>query len=182
MMQSIQVLKRNRSRSERENETQNRTFWACFVMDRLIFCGKSQPLALPLDRMTIYLPVGDLDFAFGTSATVRYTITDIANDETGLELHNTIDHWYSVLVRGFDICASVLEFVMSGGRRQAGMSRPENCPWMPTSPWNARYETLKRWRSHQSQRLQYPLCPVAIHASMGHGESVAYINLLYFVW
>lgn len=182
MMQSIQLLKHDRSLSERESDTQNRTFWACFVMDRLIFCGKSQPLVLPMDRMTIHLPVGDLDFAFGKSSSIRYTIRDIYRDPVGLELHNNVDHRYSVLIRGFDICAKVLELVISGGRRQAGMSKPENCPWVSSSPWNILYRDLEKWRTQQCQRLQYPLSPVATHVSLGHGESVAYINLLYFVW
>ncbi|TVY52771.1 putative transcriptional regulatory protein, partial [Lachnellula cervina] len=181
MMQSIQVLKRDRNYSERERETQNRTFWACFVMDRLIFCGKSQTLLLPMERMTIHLPVGDLDFTFGESSNIRYTNLDIAKDPIGLELHNTIDHQYSVLVRGSDICAKVLEFISSGGRRQPEMSEPDKCPWRTTSPWNFIYENLEKWRSLQCRRLQYPLSPVATHVSLGNGESFAYINLLYYV-
>lgn len=182
MIQSIQVLKRDRNYSEREKETQNRTFWACFVMDRLIFCGKSQTLLLPMDRMTCHLPVGDLDFAFGNTSNIRYTNMDITRNSVGLELHNTIDYQYSVLVRGFDICAKVLEWVISGGRRQPGMSEPENCPWMSTSPWNSIYGNLEKWRSMQCLRLHYPLSPVAIHVSVGNGEPFAYINLLYYVW
>lgn len=177
-MQSLQVLKADNVRTEREHEIQNRTMWGCFVMDRLIFCGKCQPLALPLERMTIHLPIGEQDFAFGRSSGPRYMLTDIQRHAS---IFDSIDNYYSVLVRGFDIWAKILEFVTSGGRRQPGMSALENCPWVEGSPWRKLHDSLGDWRSRQSERLQYPSSSVAVHVSLGHGESFAFVNLIYFV-
>lgn len=181
MMQSLQVMKVDPPRTEKDDEIYNRTYWACFVMDRLVHCGKSQPYALPLEQMTIHLPIGEQDFAFGVASAPRLTNKDLmANPSMSRDLETT-NNFYSVLVRGFDIWARVLEFVSNGGRRQPGMNKSNNCPWVHGSPWRSIYDSLEDWRSRQSARLKYPSSPVAVQVSLGHGESFAFVNLVYYV-
>ncbi|RDW57296.1 hypothetical protein BP5796_12746 [Coleophoma crateriformis] len=62
------------------------------------------------------------------------------------------------------------------------MSTPENCPWMHTSPRKVIYEDLESWRSHQGERLRFPLNSVTIHVSLGYGEMFCYVNILYYEW
>ncbi|KAH8817122.1 putative fungal-specific transcription factor [Xylogone sp. PMI_703] len=181
MVQSHQILKKDQPLSGIEHEVLNRTFWACYVMDRIVFCGKSQPLTLPLERMSVHLPVSDPDFAFGCFASPHYTINDLEQDTRAAEIHGDMDHCYSILVRGLDVCHKILEWVVNGGRKQSGMTRPENCPWSSNSTWSLLNRYLNTWRSQQSQRLHYPHNPIGVHISMGRGESVAYINLIYYV-
>lgn len=176
-MQSIQILKKDRNLDELELQSLNRTFWACFVIDRLIFCGKSQPLALPIEKMRIHLPVGKLDFAFGKPSSSLYTISDLDHDARAAELHGNIDHCYSVLIRGIEVCAKIFEWVINGGRRQQGMAKQENCPWMTNSPWNILSHELESWRSQQSPQLHYPLNKMSIYISLGYGESAAFVIL-----
>ena len=162
--------------SDLEQEVFNRTFWSCFIMDRLVLCGKSQPFTLPLRQMSIHLPIGDQDFAFGQSSSPRIEISGIHEG-----LHNNIDYSYSILVRGFDIWARILKWVLNGGRRQPGMTVLANCPWTPSSPWRDLYDELDRWRQMQHQRLKFPEVPIAGHVSLGHGEQFAFINLIYYI-
>lgn len=182
-MQSLQVTSFGREQSEKEAEIQNRTFWACFIMDRLIFCGRSQPLALPLEKMSIHLPIGEQDFAFDQPNVSHMTYQELDKliSTSDFEGCDTIDNFYSVLVRGFDIWAKILDFVISGGRRQPGMAMQENCPWIAGSPWKTIHDKLAVWRSHQSKRLQYPASDVITHVFLGHGEPFAVINLLYYI-
>jgi hypothetical protein len=65
MVQLLHTMSKSGDPTDLQLECLNRTFWSCYVMDRLIVCGKPQPLTLPLDDMEIRWPVGQRDFAFG---------------------------------------------------------------------------------------------------------------------
>ncbi|KAH7363825.1 putative fungal-specific transcription factor [Rhexocercosporidium sp. MPI-PUGE-AT-0058] len=173
MMQSLDAMKTKRDQPEIDGEIYNRTFWACFVMDRFIFCGKSQPRALPLERMPIQVPIGEEDFAFGVSGHAGRSIS--TSDPF------TNNEYSAVLVGGFEIWSKVLDLIISGGRRKPNMSRPENCPWVKGSPWKTLIDGVEDWRSQQSDRLKFPSTSVAVHVSLGYGEKFAYVNLLYYV-
>jgi hypothetical protein len=176
MIQTMESMRSATSISELEQEIYNRTFWSCFIMDRLVLCGKTQPFTLPLGQMSIHLPIGDQDFAFGQSSTPRVYVGDVVHSE-----HGTVDHAYSILVRGFDIWARILKWVVNGGRRQPGMTALKNCPWVPGSPWRVLRDDIESWRQSQHQRLKFPGVRIADHISLGHGEQFAYINLIYYI-
>lgn len=150
-------------------------------MDRLIFCGRGQPLALPLQKMTIHLPIGEQDFAFGQSTAPRIRYKDLDVITAGSDTFDTVDNYYSVLIRGLDIWYRAFDFVVSDGRRRPGMAKPENCPWVESSPWRSIHDSLESWRAHQTCRLRYPSSDVATHVSLGHGEAFAFVNLIYYV-
>ncbi|CZR56852.1 uncharacterized protein PAC_06741 [Phialocephala subalpina] len=176
MIQSFETMKGPTKLSELNQEIYNRTFWSCFIMDRLVFCGKSQPFTLPLEQMCIHLPLGDQDFAFGQPSIPRIFVNDDRES-----IHNGIDYSYSILVRGFDIWARILKWVINGGRRQAGMTKPVNCPWAPGSPWRNLFDDLNRWRQMQQPRMRYPDVRAAGHVSLRQGEQFTFINLIYYV-
>ncbi|CAK7225684.1 hypothetical protein SEUCBS140593_005987 [Sporothrix eucalyptigena] len=175
MMQSLLVLWKPSSTSSIEQEERNRTFWGCFVMDRMVFCGQPQPWVLSMYASNVKWPAGEQDYVFGPS-----TPTATTDDSPG---GSDIDHYYGLLVRGFDIWARVLQFVVNGGRRQPGLCRPENHPWVTGSPWRLPYEELQLWRAHMDPRLRYPETAVAGHAALGNGnaEQFAYVNLIYYI-
>jgi hypothetical protein len=176
MIQSFETMNGPTMLSDSDQEIYNRTFWSCFIMDRLVFCGKSQPFTLPLDQMRVHLPVGDQDFAFGQSSAPRVYVHDNYDD-----IYNSIDYSYSILVRGFDIWARILKWVINGGRRQPGMTKSANCPWTPGSPWRNLFEDLNHWRQMQLPRMKYPDVRAAGHVSLHQGEQFTFINLIYYV-
>lgn len=179
MMQSLLILIKPGTLLELEQEVQNRTLWSCFILDRLIFCGKSQPPALSISSLYTHWPIGERDFAFGQSSGPRHVMIE----GQGLLQHmkGDIDHYYSILVRGFDIWSRILKWIVSGGRRQQGMCLPENHPWIEGSPWRSMYDELCAWRELHEPRIRYPETQVEGHASLGQGEICGYLNLLYFV-
>ncbi|RDW86001.1 hypothetical protein BP5796_04326 [Coleophoma crateriformis] len=176
MIQSLETMNDPKKHSELDQEIYNRTFWSCFIMDRLVICGKSQPFTLPLDQMHIHLPIGEQDFAFGQSSDPWAYIGNTNENSS-----TSIDHSYSILVRGFDIWARILKWIINGGRRQPGMTALVNCPWTPGSPWKSLLDEIESWRQMQQPRLKYPGIKAAGHISLGHGEQFAYINLIYYV-
>ena len=168
--------------SEIENEVHNRTYWSCFVMDRMISCGLTQPLALPVSEMKIHLPIGEEDFAHGKCSVPRLTLKQLERTKESISGYATIDYSFSILIRGYEIWARLEKWIMNGGRRQSGMSDPQNCPWKSTSPWWSIAEDLKIWRQHQDERLCYPSSSVLVNAMFGKAEVFAYLNLLYYLW
>lgn len=176
IIQSLETMRGREMANELKQEIYNRTYWSCFIMDRLVFCGKSQPFTVPLEQMRIHLPIGDQDFAFGQISTPRIYIAEIREGD-----HTGIDHSYSILVRGFDIWARILKWVINGGRRQPGMTLLANCPWTTGSPWKTLFDQLSLWRRTQQPRMKYPGVKTSGHVSLNHGEQFAYINLIYYV-
>ncbi|KAE8389360.1 hypothetical protein BDV23DRAFT_194428 [Aspergillus alliaceus] len=165
---------------------ENRTMWACFIMDRMISSGTYNPPMLPLsemEKLKVSRPLSTVEFAFGTSASLwsgatGQNITWPERQPSGLL---DITQCYEILVSGFDIWAQVMTFIFNDGRRAPGMCAPENCPWVPGSPWSRTKAQLERWRAGQHDRLYYPSNSVAIHMTLGYGESFTYINLLYYL-
>lgn len=184
MMQSLLVLWRPSSSTcnSIEQEERNRTFWGCFIMDRMVFCGQPHPFVLSMCSSNVRWPAGEQDFIFGETKTAEERRDDGATWENDL-LPSNIDHYYGLLVRGFDIWARVLQFVVNGGRRQPGLCRPENHPWVAGSPWRLPHDELQMWRKNTDKRLRYPETAVAGHAALGNGnaEQFAYINLIYYI-
>jgi hypothetical protein len=175
MMQILESMRGPENPSERQQETQNRTFWGCFIMDRLVFSGKSQPMILPLKQVNIHLPVGDQDFAFGQTATQRVDVREFLEGKSDSPID--MDHYYTILVLGFDIWARILKWIINGGRRQPEVPPP----WTAGSAWRSLYEELQNWRQFQQSRMRYPETSVAVQISLGNGESFAYVNLIYYV-
>ncbi|KAH8901122.1 hypothetical protein GQ53DRAFT_614883, partial [Thozetella sp. PMI_491] len=179
MMQSLLVLTKPASLTEAERQSHNRTLWSCFVLDRLVFCGRAQPFALSISSLHTHWPIGEQDFAFSQ---VSHALHDTGEEQGPLEyMEGDMDHYYGVLVRGFDIWARILKFIVSGGRRQHGLCLPENHPWVEGSPWGLLYRELQSWRECKDTRLRYPDVTVEGHAALGQAEEFGYINLVYYV-
>ncbi|KAH8433933.1 fungal specific transcription factor domain-containing protein [Aspergillus melleus] len=195
IMQAIHSLRVTRYPLDTEADTrndvmsvaiENRVFWACFIMDRMVSSGTYNPPMLPMSEMEklgILRPLSTVEFAFGT---------DLASHSLGIEEslmrsehHPTglldITQSFEILVSGFDIWAQVMTFILNDGRRAPGMCAPQNCPWVPGSPWSRTRSQLERWRASQHDRLYYPNNGVVAHMSLGYGESFTYSNLLYYV-
>lgn len=158
-----------------------RTFWACFIMDCTINSGTYNPRMLPLSEMQklkVPRPSNFVDFAFGSDGGMAF-----ANPSIGLGTSGHLDlmQSFEITVTGFDIYAQAMAFIFNNGRCAPHMCTPENCPWVLGSPWSRCRNRLEEWRSNQHQRLHYPRHSVAVHMTLGHGESFVYLNLLYYL-
>ncbi|KAF7716625.1 Fungal Zn(2)-Cys(6) binuclear cluster domain-containing protein [Penicillium ucsense] len=165
---------------------QNRTMWACFIMERLISSGTYNPPMLPLSEMEkikVLRPFSAVEFAFGTDSTSQRS--SMVQSLATLQNRNShlldITQAFEVLVAGFDIWTHVMTFVLNDGRRAPEMCAPRNCPWVPGSPWSNTRERLVEWRANQHHRLHYPQNSVVAHITLGYGESFTYVNLIYYL-
>ncbi|KAF3384394.1 hypothetical protein F1880_002656, partial [Penicillium rolfsii] len=165
---------------------QNRTMWACFIMERLISSGTYNPPMLPLSEMEkikVLRPFSAVEFAFGTDSvsqrsSMEQSLATLPNRNSNLL---DITQAFEVLVAGFDIWTHVMTFVLNDGRRAPDMCAPRNCPWVPGSPWSNTRSRLEAWRANQHHRLHYPENSVVAHIALAYGESFTYINLIYYL-
>ncbi len=161
---------------------ETRTYWACFVMDCMVNSGTYNPPMLPMSEMQklkIARPLSAVEFAFGPDIPPEAVGEhSLAGRATG-----TLDvtQSFEILVGGFDIWTQVMTFIFNDGRRAPGMCAPQNCPWVPTSPWSQSRSQLEAWRAGQHRKLHFPNNTVAIHMTLGFGETFVYLNLLYYV-
>ncbi|KAM0417228.1 hypothetical protein ACHAPT_012739 [Fusarium lateritium] len=161
---------------------ESRTYWACFIMDCTINSGTYNPRMLPMSEMQklkVPRPPNFVDFAFGSDgASLNQNLTAQQADPFGnLDLAQS----FETMVLGFDIYAQAMAFVFNNGRCAPGMCAPENCPWVPGSLWSNCRTRLEEWRRSQHHRLHYPRHSVAVHMTLGHGESFIYLNMLYYL-
>ncbi|KAL7799799.1 hypothetical protein V8C37DRAFT_92584 [Trichoderma ceciliae] len=181
-IRSVQLLSatpKPRDATELQGEIQNRTFWACFVMDRLVFCGKPQPLALPLLSVEAHWPVGQRDYAFGHISSLTYPKTG-----RGATMNHTqfddLDRVYFLLVQGYDIWSKILQWIAGGGRRRPPSARQQTeAPWADGSTWRSLYDELQGWRGQHGTSIRFPDTAVEVHVSLGQAHGFAYLNLIY---
>lgn len=166
---------------------ENRTTWACFILDRMVSSGTYNPPMLPwseMEKLKVFRPLSAVEFAFGPDLVSQ--MNGIDNNLSTPQREQTalfdITQSFEVLVSGFDIWAQVMTFIYNDGRRAPGMCAPQNCPWAPESPWSKTRHHLQTWRANQHHRLYYPDNSVLAHTTLGYGESFTYLNLLYSIW
>ncbi|KAJ5589827.1 hypothetical protein N7450_003799 [Penicillium hetheringtonii] len=165
---------------------ENRTTWACFILDRMVSSGTYNPPMLPwseMEKLKVFRPLSAVEFAFGPDLVSQ--MNGIENNLSTPQREQTalfdITQSFEVLVSGFDIWAQVMTFIYNDGRRAPGMCAPQNCPWASESPWSKTRHHLQTWRANQHHRLYYPDNSVLAHTTLGYGESFTYLNLLYYI-
>ncbi|KAL7957883.1 hypothetical protein V8C34DRAFT_284622 [Trichoderma compactum] len=176
--QLLSALPKQRDITELQSQVQNRTFWACFVMDRLVFCGKPQPLALPLHSVDVHWPVGQQDFAFGQRTSRIYPNVEHGKIIDHAKYHD-LDRVYTLIVQGYDVWSKILQWIAGGGRRRPSTRQQIVCPWEPGSIWLSLYDELREWRGSHENSIRFPETALEVHASLGHAHCFAYLNLIY---
>lgn len=179
--QLLSALPKQRDITELQSEILNRTFWACFVMDRLVFCGKPQPLALPLHSVDVHWPVGQRDFAFGQTTSRVYPNVEHEKIIDHTKYHD-LDRVYTLIVQGYDVWSKILQWIAGGGRRRPSTRQQIVCPWEPGSIWLSLYDKLQEWRGRYENSIRFPDTALEVHASLGQAHSFAYLNLIYHLW
>jgi hypothetical protein len=189
MFQGLQAAPDKRSQTLDSNpsremiwrqEVQRRTVWACYIMDRLVSCGKNRPTMLGTKDMTLNLPSSEDDFDFGTLSPSPINYTQLV-DPTSADFVSkfTIGHYFTTNIRSLDIWYKACTWVANGGRRQASVIG--TYPWEPTSTWHQLKIELDHWRNGLHVRLKYPQTPLSIYLHRRQAEHFAFINLIYYL-
>ncbi|KAF4452345.1 hypothetical protein F53441_4797 [Fusarium austroafricanum] len=161
------------SKRETLSELEKRTLWTCFKMDRLLSCGKRRQAMFPDEEMHFSPPANDTQFLFGQ-------VSQMSSVDDSLRSYGPDDHLI-LLIQGLRIWSRVHTWIAEGGRRQPGMTEPEQCPFNETSDWSQMKQDLMKWRESQDTLMKYPGSKVSVHAQRGQAERFGYINLVYYV-
>ena len=160
------------------SEIEKRTIWTCFVMDKLLSCGKRRQEIFDLEAMDVPLPLNDADFVFGPEATSSSSINQLLYPPQ--TLYGTGDY-FLIILRGLHIWSKIHTWAVSGGRKQPRMTEPDECPWKVTSTWHHMKQELLEWRDSQNPQLKYPETKAVAHVHLRQAERFGYINLIYYV-
>lgn len=163
-----------------QQETRDRTVWSCYIMDRLLSCGKNRPTIFDSAEMLVPLPMSEADYAFGEAKEQRRNMTSMTSDIEADATVRTTEHYFTLIIQGVDIWATLSKWASDGGRRQ--FHGPNDCPWKPTSAWNKINRDLELWRDQQDERVKYSQARLTAHIHRGQSEAFALINLLYYLW
>ncbi|KAI0120101.1 hypothetical protein GGR51DRAFT_496357 [Nemania sp. FL0031] len=163
------------------SEVEIRTMWTYFAIDKLLSCGKQRPAMMKPEDIEVRMPQSEEDFVFAGEPRGLINFEDLMGNTSLRKETSCPGFHFCILIRGLDIWHKIHSWIVDGGRRQARMTEPENCPWKPTSQWAKLKEQLLLWRGDQDTRLKYPATKVATHVHFRQGEVFAYINLLYYL-
>jgi hypothetical protein len=163
-----------------KRETTRRTYWTCYLMDRMLTCSGDRPSMTALPRPTIPLPSSEDDFELGVAGEDPVIYTPNANHSTAptgrplLTIHNH----FEIVIRSLEIWSNTCQWVAQGGRRQPLMH--STCPWEPSSPWHQIVVSLGGLRKTLHPRMRFPDTPVALYLPRRQGERYAFNNLIYY--
>lgn len=146
--------------SAREKEVRRRTFWACFVMDRLVAFSTGRPITLRLANIGARLPCPDQDFFFEEE------------EEAGLYLHDLVEngisrsrlHTLAFYIVAVHLWSSMTTLYVTGRRRIRVF------PTSPQSPLTLRGEALQRWMGSLPSKFLWTPRNYHMHRSVGHGK------------
>ncbi|KAB8297688.1 hypothetical protein EYC80_001496 [Monilinia laxa] len=106
-----------------EKEVRRRTFWSCFIMDRMLSAGKARPTMVESDILRVQLPCSDDQFLFTQSVQTGYlnrefekvTLNNVKIQEGGV---------LSRYCRLVEIWGKLSKWSLHGGRRTESLP-----PW-----------------------------------------------------
>ncbi|KAL3419746.1 C6 transcription factor [Phlyctema vagabunda] len=91
-----------------DKEVRRRTMWSCFVMDRMLSCGKYRDRMVNIDSLKLRLPCADSLFLFGKGAPVGFLTDPISQHDDGI---------LNRYIRLVNIWGEVSIWSHAGGRR-----------------------------------------------------------------
>lgn len=158
----------NQCHSPLQKEIRRRTFWACFVVDRLISNSCNQPFAINMLSARVQLPCPETAFAF-EEAYSGPTLENI--DLHGHQLsHLGITPFYITMVR---LWGDMAFLHMSGGRR-----RLKQLPTDPNGEFFRCTQATEKFASILPSNLLWSIRNYKLHQLTGQAQLYVNLNFL----
>lgn len=167
------------------SEARRRTFWSCFLLERLIGDGRDRPITMRLgNNSVITLPRFDFEFTHPTSigapfdacppvwaAPVQYPphhhLHRPAAEEADL---------YGYTLRISELWQKINTYIGSGGR-----NIDRRVPWMGDSSFAVLANELLSFSAALPLRLSYSDSNLVDHSRRGQGRLFGLLHILYYV-
>jgi hypothetical protein len=156
-----------------EKEVRRRTWWSCFVMDRMLAAGKCRPTMIDVEKLRVQLPCSDDQFLFKTA-----TRTDVLKAKFRREGNEPINSdgvlgWYIRLV---EIFGRFSVWSYSGGRRTE--TRP---PWDPSTTFYRIRADLDDFHRALPPSLTFTAENLSAHIEKQNATAYASMHTLYLL-
>ncbi|SCU77378.1 LADA_0A00144g1_1 [Lachancea dasiensis] len=168
------------SLGELDSEILCRTYWSCFMIDRITAFGNNRSFAFSKCRYEkVPLPHDKRSFALMTNLTCAQPLTDIItiksyNDQVTFRHspHTVGEH--AIYIKIFSIWGEINEYLMQGGRYSQSLP-----PWDQNSVNYKIHAELKKWWGSLPIHWRWTSERLTLHQTMGTDTIFTMSNCLY---
>lgn len=156
------------------SEARRRTYWACFVLERLITDGKDRPCALRVPQSTwIRLPGPDADSGGARSSGALFNPCPEPWASVRFEPVVEAD-LYGQTVRAAELWNRVTAYIGGGGRFS-----DRRAPWLPESGFAVLERELKAFETRLPPEFRNSEGNLVAHSLINQGRQYAMLHLLF---
>ncbi|KAH8678964.1 fungal-specific transcription factor domain-containing protein [Tricladium varicosporioides] len=158
-----------------EKEVRRRTWWSCFIMDRMLSAGKCRPTMIDVEVLRVQLPCSDKKFLFQENVKTPFLksgslrgnkVEETGNDEGVLG-------WYIRLV---EIFGRFSKWSYAGGRRIETLP-----PWDPSTEFYQLRQELVQFQRALPSNLAFSKANLSAHIEERNATAYASMHTLYYL-
>lgn len=150
---------------DRQKEIRRRTFWSCFIVDRLVSYSYNKPFAIPFHLVKVNIPCPENVFAFDAVYS-GFTVEALALEPHKVSQFEVMPFFIVMVLLWGDMAF----FHVSGGRRRAKFG-----PHAPEGEFYQSEKAIERFSANLPSHLSWSLQNYKIHQVTG--QTQAYVNL-----
>lgn len=175
-----------------EHDIKRRSFWACFLIERLFGDGKERPIMIhpEEDAIITRFPISDDQLSIGKlTPTAKFSTANPPPWDPKLKgltpsgscqglgsSHQEIEaDIFGQTMRISDLWYQVFKYVGNGGR-----NKDRRCPWLSESTFGQLDRRLSEWEMSLPSHLEYSEFNMVNHTIAGWGKFYGLMHLLYF--
>lgn len=154
-----------------EKEVRRRTFWSCFVMDRMLSAGKYRPIMISTEQLRVQLPCSDDQFLF-----VHDVRTGFLNKNWPAPINDAVidDGVLSRYIRLVEIFGRFSEWSYAGGRRTETLP-----PWDRSTEFFKLRQELANFHAALPSNLTFTEANLSAHIEKRNATTYASMHTLY---
>lgn len=158
-----------------EKEVRRRTWWSCFIMDRMLSAGKCRPTMIDVEKLRVQLPCSEDQFLFVHTVKTGLLNSDWLTQDKSADLidHDNILGWYIRLV---EIFGRFSEWSYAGGRRTE-----EQPPWDPKTKFYQLRQELEAFNAALPSNLAFTDANLSAHIEKRNATAYASMHTLYML-
>lgn len=158
-----------------EKEVRRRTWWSCFIMDRMLSAGKCRPTMIDVEKLRVQLPCSSDQFLFVRTAETGFLSTKWLKDErpAGVMNDDNVLGWYIQLV---EIFGRFSEWSYAGGRRTEVLP-----PWDDSTEFYKLRHELESFNKALPSSLTFSDANLSAHIEKRNATAYTSMHTLYLL-
>ncbi|TVY91850.1 putative transcriptional regulatory protein, partial [Lachnellula willkommii] len=158
-----------------EKEVRRRTWWSCFIMDRMLSAGKCRPTMIDVEKLRVQLPCSSDQFLFVRTAETGFLSTKWLKEErpAGVTNDDNVLGWYIQLV---EIFGRFSEWSYAGGRRTEVLP-----PWDESTGFYKLRHELESFNKALPPSLTFSDANLSAHIEKRNATAYTSMHTLYLL-